>query len=114
MVTLMFKVWGIDVLYGMNHMIQGLSNDMEGGMKHYLGASRDYGSGFMETIMGSNLVYLMLVGKRDSLPLRLGSRSMCIAFDIWGFIVWLCTEVWPWRRPTTCEGMPARTHNSIP
>ena len=36
----------------MNHTIQGLSNDMEGGMKDYLGASCDYGSGFMETIMG--------------------------------------------------------------
>ena len=66
-------------------------------MKQYLEASRDYGSGFMGTLMGSHLVHLMLVGKRDSLPLRLGSRWMCIAFDIWGFVVWFCAEVWPWR-----------------
>ena len=57
----------------MNHMIQGLSNDMEGGMRHYLGETHDYGSGFMETIMGSNLVHLMLVGKCDNLPIILGS-----------------------------------------
>ena len=42
-------------------------------MRHYLGASRDYGSGFMEMIMGSILVHLMLMGKRDNLPIRLGS-----------------------------------------
>ena len=66
----------------MNHTIQGLSNDMEGGMKHYYGVSRDYGSGFMETIMGSNLVHLMVVRKRDSLPIRLGSRWILNAFDV--------------------------------
>ena len=71
----------------MNHTIQGLSNGMEGGMKHYLGESHEYGSGFIETIKGSNLVYLMLVGKCDSLPIRLGSRWMCKAFEIWGLVV---------------------------
>ena len=81
----------------MNYTIQGLNNGMKGGMKQYLEASRDYGSGFMGTLMGSNLVHLMLVGKCDNLPLRLGSRWICIAFDIWGFVVWLCVEVWPWR-----------------
>ena len=60
-------------MYGMNHILQGLSDGMKGGIKRYLGASRDYGSGFMGTLMGSNLVHLMLVGKRDTLPLRLGS-----------------------------------------
>ena len=67
----------------------------------------------MEMIMGSNLVHLMLVGKHDSLPIRLGSRWMCKAFDIWGFIVWICVEVWPWRQPTAYEGNPARTRKSV-
>ena len=66
---------------------------MKGGMKRYLVASRDYGSGFVETIMDYSLVHLMLVEKRDSLPIRLGSRWMCKAFDIWGFVVCLCTEI---------------------
>ena len=81
----------------MNHTIPGLSKAMEGGIKNYHGASREYGSGFMGTLMGSNLVHLMLVGKCGSLPIRLGSQWMCNAFEIWGFVVWLCTEVWPWR-----------------
>ena len=51
-----------DLTYGMNHTIQGLSKGMEGGIKNYHGASRDYGNGFMGMLMGSNLVHLMRVG----------------------------------------------------
>ena len=90
----MFNIWG-DIVYGINHMFQGLSNGMKGGDNRYSVTSRDYGSGFVVMLMDSILVHLMLVGKRDSLPIRLGSRWMCKEFDIWGFIVWLCTEVWP-------------------
>ena len=55
---------------------------MKGGHNRYFVTSRDYGSGFVETLMNSTLVHLMLVGKRDSLPLRLGSRWMCIALSL--------------------------------
>ena len=70
--TLRFKVWG-DIIYGMNHILQGLSDGMKGGMKRYLVEINDYGKRFVETIMDSSLVHLMLVGKCDILPLRLGS-----------------------------------------
>ena len=82
----MFNVWG-DLVYGINHTFLGLSYGMKGGDNRYFVTSRDYGSGFVETLMDSSLVHLMLVGKRDSLPLRLGSQWMCISFDIWGFVV---------------------------
>ena len=85
MLTLMFKVWG-DIIYGMNHILQGLSDGMKGAMKRYLLSIRDYGSGFVEMLMDSILVRLMLVGKRDNIPLSLGSRWMCILFGIWGFV----------------------------
>ena len=68
----MFKVWG-DIVYGINHMFHGLSDGMKGGENRYFVTSHDYGSGFVETLMDSNLVHLMLMGKRDILPLRLGS-----------------------------------------
>ena len=71
----------------MSHILQGLSDGMKGAMKRCLLSIRDYGSGFVETLMDSILVHLMLVGKHDSLPLRIGSRWMGIAFDIWGFVV---------------------------
>ena len=58
---------------------------MKGGDSRYIVTSRDYGSGFAETVMDSSLVHLMLVEKCDNLPLRIGSRWMCIAFYIWGF-----------------------------
>ena len=85
-------------------MFQGLSDGMKGGDNRYFVTSRDYGSGFVETLKDSNLLHLMLVQKCDSLSLRLGSRWTCITFDIWGFIVWLYVEVWPWRQLPTCEG----------
>ena len=92
----MFKVWG-DIIYGMNHILQGLSDGMKGGMKRYLVANRDYGGGFVEMLMDSILVHLMLVGKCDNLPLRLGSRWMSNVFGFWGFVVSLHVEIWPWR-----------------
>ena len=101
----MFNVWG-DLVYGINHTFQVLSYGMKGGDNQYFVTSRDYGSGFMETLMDSNLVHLMLMGKCDSLPLSLGSRWMCIALVILGFVVCLCVEVWPWRPPLACEGKP--------
>ena len=56
----------------MNHTVQGLSNGTKGAMKQYLEAICDYGSGFMGTLMGSNLVHLMLVGKYHNLLIILG------------------------------------------
>ena len=84
-IMLMFNIWD-NLVYCMNHILQGLSDGMKGGMKRYLVANRDYGGGFVEMLMDSILVHLMLVGKRDSLPLRLGSRWMCNVFGIWGFV----------------------------
>ena len=47
---LRFNIWG-DIVYGMNHILQGLSNGMKGGDIRYIVANCDYGSGFDETIM---------------------------------------------------------------
>ena len=77
---------------------------MEGGDNRYLMTKLDYGSGFDVSLMDSSLVHLMLVEKCDSLPLRLGSRWMCIAFSFGVSSFWLYAEVWPWRRPPACEG----------
>ena len=68
----MFKVWG-DIIYGMNHISQGLSDVMKGGDVRYTITTRYYGSGFVVTFMEFILVHLILVGKCDKLPLRLGS-----------------------------------------
>ena len=51
----MFKVWG-DMLYGINHTLQGLSVGMKGGDNRYFVTSHDYGSGFVETLMDTSLV----------------------------------------------------------
>ena len=96
MLTLMFKVWG-DMIYGINHMFQGLRVGMKGGNNQYLATRNDYGSGFDKMLMDSNLVHLMLVEKCDSLPLRLGSRWMCIALSFGVSSFWICTEGWSWR-----------------
>ena len=89
MLTLMFKVWG-DMIYGINHTFQGLSIGMEGGINRYLVTMLDYGSGFDKSLMDSSLVHLMLVEKRDSVPLRLGSRWMCITLSFGVSAFWLC------------------------
>ena len=54
-------------------MFQGLSDGMKSGDNRYFVTSRDYGSGFVETLKDSNLVHLILVQKCDSLSLRIGS-----------------------------------------
>ena len=94
-------------MYCINHIFQGLSDGIKGGDNRYFVTSHDYGSGFVETLKDSDLVHLILVQKCDSLSLRLGSRWTCITFDIWGFIIWIYVEVWPWKRLPTCEGKPA-------
>ena len=68
----MFNVWG-DIVYGINHILHGLSNGMKGGDNRYSVTSRDYGSGFVVMLMDSSLVHLMLIKNIDSLPLRLSS-----------------------------------------
>ena len=92
----MFKVWG-DMIYGINHTFQGLIIGMEGGNNRYLATRHDYGSGLDKMLMDSSLVHLMLVEKHDILPLRLGSRWMCIALSFGVSLFWVCAEVWPWR-----------------
>ena len=67
---LLFIVWG-NIIYGMNHILQGLSDGMKGGYILYIVTNCDYGSGFVETLMDSSLVHLMLVEKCDSVPLGL-------------------------------------------
>ena len=69
-ITLMFNVWG-DIVYGMNHILQGLSDGMKGGDIRYIITNRDYGSGFVEALMDSSLVHLLIFVNRDSLPLGL-------------------------------------------
>ena len=66
------SIWG-DMIYGINHTFQGLSVGMEGGMKRYFVTSCDYGCGFVDSLMDSSLVHLMLIEKNDSLPIRLRS-----------------------------------------
>ena len=61
------------MIYGINHTFHGFSVGMEGGVNRYLVTKLDYGSGFDVSLMDSSLVQLMLLGKRDNLPLRLGS-----------------------------------------
>ena len=90
----MFNVWG-DTVYGMNHILQGLSDGKKGGDIRYIVVNHDYGSGFLEMIMDSILVHLMLFVNRYSLPLGLAHDSFAMYFSFGGFIVWLCTEVWP-------------------
>ena len=52
----MFNVWG-DIVYGMNHILQGLSDGMKGGDIRYIVANHDNRSGFVEMIMDSSLVH---------------------------------------------------------
>ena len=94
--SIAIRVWG-DIIYGINHTFKGLCVGVEGGMKRYFVTSRDYGSGFVETLMNSSLVHLMHVGKHENLPHRLGSRWICIALSLGVSSFWLCVEVWPWR-----------------
>ena len=96
MLTLMFKVWG-HMIYGINHMFQGLSVGMEGGIKRYLVTRLDYGSGFNESLMDSSLVHLMLNEKHDNLPLGLANDSCEMHCHLGFRRFWLCAEVWPWR-----------------
>ena len=93
---LRFKVWG-NIIYGMGHILQGLSDGMKGGGIRYIVTNRDYGSGFVETLMESSLVHLILFVNRDSLPLVLAHDSCAMYLSFAGFIVWLCVEVGPWR-----------------
>ena len=65
---LMFKVWG-NIIYGMNHILKGLSDGMKGDDIRYIVTNRDYGSGFVETLMDSILVHLMIFVKCNNLPL---------------------------------------------
>ena len=102
---LLFKVWG-NIIYGMNHILQGLSDGMKGGDIRYIVTNCDYGSGFVETLMDSSLVYLMIFMNHDSLPLGLAHDSCVMYFSFEGFVVWLYAELWPWRQPPTCEGKP--------
>ena len=80
----MFKVWG-DIIYGMNHILQGLSDCMKGGDIRYIVTNRDYGSGFVETLMDSTLVHLMLFVNHDSLPLGLAHDSYAMYLSFEGF-----------------------------
>ena len=63
---------------------QGLSIGMEGGIKRYLVTRLDYGSGFNESLMDSILVHLMLIEKRDNLPLGL-AHDGCVMCCHLGF-----------------------------
>ena len=102
----MFKVW-VDILYGMDHILQGLSNGMKSGDIRYNVKNRDYGSGFVGTLMDYNLVHLMLFVNHDSLPLGLAHDSCAMYLSFGGFVVWLCVEVWSWRQSLAFEGKPA-------
>ena len=79
---------------------------MKGGDNIYFVTSRDYGSGFVEMLMDSSLVHLMLFVNRENLPLGLAHNSYAMYLSFGGFVVWLCAEVWPWRRHQACEGNP--------
>ena len=79
---------------------------MKGGDIRYIVTHRDYGSGFVETLMDSSLVHLMLFVNRDNIPLGLAHDICALYLSFGGFVVWLCGEVCPWRRPTACEGKP--------
>ena len=68
----------------MNHILEGLSDGMKGGDIRYIVTSRDYGSGFVETLMDSSLVHLMLFMNHDSFPLGLAHDS-CAMYCHLGF-----------------------------
>ena len=70
---------------------------MKGGDIRYIVTNHDYGSGFVEMLMDSNLVHLMLFMNRDILPLGLAHDSCAMYLSFGGFVVWLYAEVWPWR-----------------
>ena len=80
MVTLMFNIWG-DIVYGINHISQGLSDGMKGGDIQYNVTNRDFGSGFVEMLMDSVLVHLMLFMNRDNLPLGLAHNSYAMYLE---------------------------------
>ena len=81
----------------MNHISHGLSDGMKGGDIRYMVTNHDYGSGFVETLMDSILVHLMLFMNHGSLPLGLAHDNCVMYLSFGGFIVWLYAEVWPWR-----------------
>ena len=57
----------------------------------------------LDGVSGFQLVHLMLLGERDSLPLGLSHNvcAMCLSFG--DFVFWLCAEGRPWRQPTDSE-----------
>ena len=79
----MFKVWG-NIIYAMDHILHGLSDGMKGGDIRYIVTNRDYGSEFVEMLMDSSLVHLMLFMNHDSLPLGLAHDS-CAMYCQLGF-----------------------------
>ena len=70
---------------------------MKGGDTLYIVINRDYGSGFVEMIIDSSMVHLMLFVNHDSLPLGLGHDSCAMYLSFGGFVVWLDAYVWPRR-----------------
>ena len=88
----MFKVWG-NIIYGMDHILQVLSDGMKGGDIRYIVTNTDYGSGFVEMLMDSILVHSMLFMNLDSLPLVLYHDSCTMYLSFGFFVVWLYAEV---------------------
>ena len=78
-------------------MFEGLCIGMEGGDNRYFVTSCDYGNGFDVSLMDSNLVHLLLFVNHDNLPLGLAHDSCAMYLSFGGFVVWICTKVWPWR-----------------
>ena len=79
---------------------------MEGGIKWYHVTRLDYESGFDDSLMDSILVYLMLIEKRDILPLGMAHDSCTLYLSFGVSLFCLCVEGWPWRRPPYCEVCP--------
>ena len=66
-------------------MFQGLSDGMKGGDIRYIVTSHDYGCGFVEMLMDSSLVHLMLFVNHDSVPLGLAHDSYAMYLSFEGF-----------------------------
>ena len=58
---------------------------MKAGDNRYFVTSRDYGSGFVETVMDSSLVHLMFFMNCDSVPLGLAHDSYAMYLSFEGF-----------------------------
>ena len=64
---------------------------MKGGDIRYIITNRDYGSGFVEALMDSSLVHLLIFVNHDSLMLGLAHDKYAMYLSFGGFIVWLYT-----------------------